>query len=322
MLHDLRGRVGYEAVYDDAFRHGAQPGKLAFGELACGGDAFVTQGFAVVVSVKVLPSLAITYAAHGGHAQVQVATLAQSADFFNQRIVFEHLVESQCDAFVQFAAVGWFQRERYQLKGQVCLFFARMQGGQGFSGQFDDFQCALDSLGVVRFEPLCGFRVQFGQSGMQGWPSGLCGFFIQSGTDGRVGFGEVVQSFCQRVEIQHGAADEQRQFSALYDALNEREGVFAKLCCRIGIGRVNDVDEVVRNGGLFFAGWFCGADVHVTIDEGGINGDDFAWDMAGDFERGGGFSGSCRSHDGDDRGFCILHVVCDAATEQVLPCCF
>ena len=124
MLHDLHGRVGCEAVDDDAFRHGAQPGKLAFGELTCGGDAFVSQGLSVVVSVKVLPGLAIADAAHGGHAEVQVTALAQSADFFDQYVVFEHLVEPQCDAFVQFAAVGWFQRERYQLKGQVCLFFA------------------------------------------------------------------------------------------------------------------------------------------------------------------------------------------------------
>ena len=124
------------------------------------------------------------------------------------------------------------------------------------------------------------------------------------------------------MEIQHGAADQQGQFSALQDALDEREGVFAELCGGVGFGRVDDVDEMVRNGGLFFAGWFGGADVHVAIDEGGIDRDDFTRDMAGDFQRGGGFSGSCRSHDGDDRGFCILHVVCDAATEQVLPCCF
>ena len=191
---------------------------------------------------------------------------------------------------MQFAAVGWLQREWYQLERQVCLFFAGMQGGQGLAGQFDDFQCTLDALCIVRFESSGGFGIQSGKSGMHGWPSGLCGFCIQSGTDDRICFGKIVQSFCQGMKVQHGAADEQGYFSALLNALDEREGVFSELCGRIGFGGVDDVDKVVRDCCLFLKGWFCCADIHVTIDEGGIDRDDFAWDISGDFKCRGGFS--------------------------------
>ena len=116
--HLLRcsGRIASHHV---ARWHGAQPGELAFGELARGADAFVTQigkrwhalkraRCVRLQCVQIVPGLAVTDAAHGGQVGMQIAACAQGFDFF-QESCRQHCIKTLGDALVQPGAVEWLK---------------------------------------------------------------------------------------------------------------------------------------------------------------------------------------------------------------------
>jgi hypothetical protein len=86
---------------------------------------------------------------------------------------------------------------------------------------------------------------------MQRGPA-LRGRFIgQRGAHGGVGLGHVVQAVEQRLEVQHGAAHQQRQLAARADLIDQARGIGHELGGAVGLQRVADVDQVVRHGGEF-----------------------------------------------------------------------
>ena len=113
--HLLRcsGRI---ASHHATLWHRAQPGELAFGELARGADALVAQvgkrwnvvEWVSLQRVQIVPRLAVTDAAHGGQVGVQIAACAQRFDFF-QKAAGEHRIKTLGDALVQPGAVEWLK---------------------------------------------------------------------------------------------------------------------------------------------------------------------------------------------------------------------
>src|SRR5690606_35404472 len=83
----------------------AQPGELALGELAGGGDGLGAEGGGIGEAVQMAPGLAVADRAHGWQLRVQARVAAQAADLV-QEAGLEHGLEAQRDALVQLGTVG------------------------------------------------------------------------------------------------------------------------------------------------------------------------------------------------------------------------
>jgi hypothetical protein len=85
-----------------------------------------------------------------------------------------------------------------------------VEAGQRLAGNLPHLQGALDALAVAGRQALGGDRVHLGQQGVHGGPADVGGLGIQRGAHLRVGGRHLVQSLKQRLEVQHGAAHQQR----------------------------------------------------------------------------------------------------------------
>ncbi len=135
-------------------------------------------------------------------------------------------------------------------------------------------QRTLDALAVTGCQAGSRGRVYQGQFGMQRGPALLGGLRFQLRAHVGVGGGHVVNAVEQRLEVQHGAAHQQRQRAARADLGHQPGGVLHKLGRAVGLQRVADVDEVVRHGGKLVGRGLGGADVHAAVDQGRIDADD------------------------------------------------
>src|SRR3990167_3151002 len=93
----------------------AQPGELPFGQLARGNNALLFHLCSAQVAVEVIPHLAITYSSYRRQAGVQVTSLAQAFDLFEQAL-FQHQAESLGDTLVQDRTLG---RRDNQLRDSI-----------------------------------------------------------------------------------------------------------------------------------------------------------------------------------------------------------
>jgi hypothetical protein len=103
----------------------------------------------------------------------------------------------------------------------------------------------------------------------------LAGAFVQSPAHGRVGGRQLVQAFQQGLEVQQGAAHQQRQAPARPDLGHQARGVAREIGGAVGFGRLTDVDQVVRHGRALGRRGLGGADVQAAIDQGRVDADDF-----------------------------------------------
>ena len=150
-----------------------------------------------------------------------------------------------------------------------------MQVGQWLAGLQVDLQRALDALAVAQREPGGGDRIDPGQFGVQGRDAFLGNAQIQLGADSQVGRRQRIQPLGQGFEIQHRAADQQRQLAPGVDLGDQPSRVVDEGRRRVGLRRVEDVDQVVRHGGTLGRAGFGGADVHAAVDQRRIDTDDF-----------------------------------------------
>ena len=241
---------------------------------------------------------------------MQVAAPAQLFHFIEQGIVFQHEVEARGDARVQHGAVRRFQRERLQLKWQHGLFAPGQQGRHGLAGQGDDFQRAADALRVLRRQARGRDGVLLRQTRMHGGPADGGRIHFQLGAQGRIGAGQVVEAIGQALEVQHGAADQQRQLAACGDLAHQAQRIVAELRHGIRIERVDDVDQMMRYLGQFFLRRLGRANIHAPVNEGGIDGNDLGRDGLRDGQRTGRLAAGRGAHDGDGQGevWGVLHV--------------
>jgi hypothetical protein len=116
-LHQAHRRI---AGHHGAVRHAAQPGQLALGQLAGGGDAaFAQLASGSPAAVQRLPGLAVAHAAHRRQVGVQVAARAQRAHLV-QQARRQHGVKALGDALMQPGAVLRLQRKSGQGGDSAC----------------------------------------------------------------------------------------------------------------------------------------------------------------------------------------------------------
>ena len=78
-----------------------------------------------------------------------------------------------------------------------------------------------------------------------------------------------------RSEVEAGAADEDRHRSSLTDAIDRVAGERLELADGEGVGRVDQIDEMVSDAGLLGCRGCGGADVHPAVDLHRVDRDEF-----------------------------------------------
>ena len=197
-------------------------------------------------------------------------------------------METLRDALVQPAALRGLERQqRRQRRGGRSLAVERRERP---AGEPPDLEGTLDALAVGRRQPRGGDGIDACQLGVQRGPAARCGLGIERGAQAAVRRRHLVQAVEQRLEVEHRAADQQRQSAARVDLADQPRRVGDELRRRVGLARVEHVDQVMRHGGAFGGTGFGGADVHVAVDQRRVDADDFdapvRLERFGDRERG------------------------------------
>ncbi len=295
--HHPRRRVGRVAGDDVARRQAAQPGELALGELAGRRRAALVQ-LAVEAAVERRPGLPVADGAHRGQPGVQVAPRAQPAHLVDEAGV-EHGPKAQVDAPPQPLAVGRLQRDQRRVRKRLCrgdrAAVAQVRR-QRHAADAVHLERALDALRVAGGQARGGDGVdalQFLPQRVEAVARELRG---EPGAHLAVGRGQRVEALEQRLEVEHRAADEQRQRAARGDAGDQPLGVGDEARRRVRLGRVEDVDQVVRHARALGGRGLGGADVHAAVDERRVDADDLdrpavGGERLGDGQRGGGLAG-------------------------------
>ncbi len=131
--------------------------------------------------------------------------------------------------------------------GLSALSWRDVETGPGPARHPEHFQRPLDALRIAGRQPGRGRRVDPRQFRMQRRPALARRLRFQFGAHGRVGLGHRVESVEPGLEVQHGAAHQQRELAARIDLAHQPPGVGQELGGAVGLQRIADVDQVVRH---------------------------------------------------------------------------
>ncbi len=120
--------------------------------------------------------------------------------------------------------------------------------------------------------------------------------------DRRIGFRQVREPVLQRLEIQHGAAHEQRHAAGRGDARHQVDCLLAELRRGKTLGRVEDVDQVMRCLAPRAGVRLRGADVHAAIYLRRIDVDNLDREALRDRERHRGLAARRGTHEEEGGG--------------------
>ncbi len=197
----------------------------------------------------------------------------------------EHCVEAFGDGGMQRRPVGWHDRNRDHRAERAGGRARALQRRQRLAGDLEDFQRALDSLGIGRIETRGRCRIDPRQRRMQRRPPFDGRARVDPRAHLRVGARQCAQPLGQRLEVQHRAADKERHVSAGADLAGRRQRIGAKPRRRIGFGRIHDIDQVMRHAGARRRVRFRGADIHAAVDLCGVDADDLDVEALGQCKR-------------------------------------
>ena len=150
-----------------------------------------------------------------------------------------------------------------------------MESGERLARDFPNFQRALDALAVGGGQARGGHWVYLRQLSVQRRPALLQSPRFDALAHVGIGSRHGVKAVHQRLEIQHGAADEQRQRAARANLGNQKGGVLHEGGGAVGLPGLADVNEMVRHRGALSGRGLGGANVHAAVDQRRIDADDF-----------------------------------------------
>src|SRR5206468_6021068 len=107
------------------------------------------------------------------------------------------------------------------------------------------------------------------------------------------------QAAGQGAKIKAGATGQDRQLAARVHVANYRRGVARVLRRGVLLGRIDDVDQVMRDAAAIGRRDLVGADVEAAIDGGRIAIDDLAVEALGEGQGQRALPGRGRAEDGD-----------------------
>src|SRR5690606_21238732 len=107
----------------------------------------------------------------------------------------------------------------------------------------------------------------------------------------RVGARKIIETVAQGFVIQHGAATQQRDVPPCLYLVDQGQRVRAKGSGRVAFRRVTNIQQMVRNALPLVVRGLGGADVHATVDGGGVHSDDLDGPVLRQRQRRSAFAG-------------------------------
>ncbi|MNG93358.1 hypothetical protein D3C79_523240 [compost metagenome] len=157
-------------------------------------------------------------------------------------------------------------------------------------------------LRVIGVDTCRGLRVDFGQLAVQLGQAQGFSLRFQLGAHRRIGGRHIGQAIDQRLVIEHGAADQQRDLAARGDLGHGLQRVGTELRGGIALRRVANVDQPVRVGSEDFFRRLGRTDIHATVHKCRIDADQFTRQHRGQFDGKVGLAGRRRTHQEYCRG--------------------
>ena len=201
-------------------------------------------------------------------------------DFLDEADV-DHRFDAAFDAAVQFEPVAP-QDEHAALVGRSTFFELGLLMAEGLAGGAIDFERADESPRVVRMDVRRGDGIDLRESlverGLADFGELVFDLLAQLPVGGRA----VEQAAEQTLEIERRAADEEDLFAAGVDLGHRGGGRFDVLGDAVLVGRLDDVEQMMRHGGAVCGRRLGGADVHAAIDRHRVERDDFGVESLGE----------------------------------------
>ncbi len=172
--------------------------------------------------------------------------------------------------------------------------------GEGPAGKKEHFDRADAPFQVARLNSVGRRGVDPPEQAVQKHDAAAGGNRFESRAQPAVPSRSREQAARQRAIVEAGAAHEERQSVPRMDVADRGSSVAGILRGRILRGRLDDVDEMVRDTTLFGQWDLVGADVESTIDRGRIAIDDLAATALGERESECALPRRGRTQDGDD----------------------
>ena len=156
---------------------------------------------------------------------------------------------------------------------------------EGAARQEVDLQGSDESLLIARLDPGRRGRVNTSQHPVETLDAAPGGNRVQAGAAGGVTTGSREQAARQSTEVKTGPAGDNREPTARVDIADDGRRVMRVLRGRVLTGRVDDVDQMMRNAAAISQRHFVGANIETTSDSRRIAVDDLAVVALGDCQR-------------------------------------
>ena len=196
---------------------------------------------------------------------------------------------------------------RHGKRGIVALG-SGMQTRERLSGDLKHFQSASDALPIVGGKTRGRYGINLGQPLVHGWPPELLAQRRDTFSNRRIRCRAFIHPLSQGFGIQHRAAHQQRVTTAPRDLTDEPLGIFGKCSGAVAFFNIKNIDQMMRHSALFFLSGFGGADIHATIDQSRIDGNDFRGKITGQHQRNGGLAASRRTEKHQSSRFFAHHL--------------
>ena len=147
---------------------------------------------------------------------------------------------------------------------------------QGLAGEDPHLERPDEALLVARHDAVGRRRVHALQHAVQVLDPARPRPRVQPGAHRVVAARAIEEALDQRAEVEARAADEDGQATTRGDVADAGRRVAGELRGRVDVGRIDDVDQVVRDATLLVRRHLVGADVEAPVDGGRVAVDDLA----------------------------------------------
>ena len=106
-------------------------------------------------------------------------------------------------------------------------------------------------------------------------PTDGSGFFRHPFPNRHIRRRQFIHAFPQSLRVEHRTAHDKREPPARRNFGHEPQGICPKVCGRITLVDVPDINQMMRTNREFFLRGFGGADVHTAVNEGRIDRNNF-----------------------------------------------
>ena len=235
-------------------------------------------------AVKKFPCLPIPHAPHRRQIGRERELLSQRAKLVDESRR-EHRVEPAGDRVVQSRAVGRQQRDRHHRAGGTLNLPRTLQLRQRRPGQCEHLERALNALRIGGREACRGGGIDPRELRMHRRPACLPRLTVEPRAKGGVRSRQRAQAVGERFEVEHRAADQQRHAAARANGGDGGQRVGTESGGGIGLRRIDDVDEVMRDARTRRRVRLRRADVHAAINLRRIHTHDFGREAQGERQR-------------------------------------